>query len=305
MTGTASNRAEALGFATAELRAAGVDAPRRDARLLLQHALGLSPEALLADDRLPLAEVEARRLKALVDRRAAREPIAYLTGTREFWSLDFAVDRSALVPRPESETLVEAVLARAPRLPARPRVLDLGTGTGCLLMALLSELPGAVGVGVDVSAAAVSLARDNAGHLGLGSRACFAVADWGAPLAAQFDIVVSNPPYVVASELVSLAPEVACHEPQTALAGGADGYDCYRQLAPQVARLLAPRGLAAIELGVGMADEVALLFSASGLAEIGRRRDLSGIERCALFARDTRAGLRSQERVIMSAEQTG
>ena len=304
MSGAASSRAEALGTATAELRAAGVDAPRRDARLLMQHALRLSPEALLANDHLPLGEDEARRLMALVRRRAAREPIAYLTGRREFWSLEFAIDRSALVPRPESEILVEAVLARAARLPARPRLLDLGTGSGCLLVALLSELPGAVGFGTDVSAAAVSLARANARRHGLGERTSFAVADWGAPLAARFDIVVSNPPYVTVPELASLTPEIACHEPRTALAGGNDGYACYRKLAPQVAQLLAPRGLAAIELGSGMADEVRLLFAAAGLMEIGRRRDLAGIERCALFARDSNTGFWSEETVISPPERT-
>ena len=293
MTGAATSRATALGTATEELRAAGIDAPRRDARLLMQHALELSPEALLAGDRLPLGEDEARRLTALVRRRAVREPIAYLTGKREFWSLEFAVDRSALVPRPESEILVEAVLAHTSRLPACPRLLDLGTGTGCLLVALLSELPGAVGLGVDVSAAAVSLARANARRHGLGERTSFAVADWGAPLAVRFDIVVSNPPYVAAPELASLAPEIARHEPRTALAGGADGYECYRRLAPQIARLLAPRGLAAIELGAGMANEVGSLFTAAGLVEIGRRCDLSGIERCAMFAHDTGAGFQS------------
>ena len=302
MSGAATSRAAALGTATAELRAASIDAPRRDARLLMQHALGLSPEALLADDQLPLGEGEARRLTALVRRRAAREPIAYLTGRREFWSLEFAVDRSALVPRPESETLIEAVLADAPRLPPRPRLLDLGTGSGCLLVALLAELPGAVGLGIDVSAAAASLARTNARRHGLGKRASFAVADWGAPLAARFDIVVSNPPYVAAPELASLAPEIARHEPTTALAGGADGYECYRRLAPQIARLLAPRGLAAIELGAGMADEVQALFAASGLLQIGRHRDLSGIERCALFARSTDSGIRSQGRNFLPAE---
>ena len=290
MSGTATSRAAALGTATAELHAAGIDAPRRDARLLMQHALGISPEALLADDHLPLGEGEARRLMALVRRRVKREPIAYVTGGREFWSLAFAVDRSALVPRPESETLVEAVLAQAPRLPARPRLLDLGTGTGCLLVALLKELPGAGGLGIDISAAAVSLARANARRHGLGERASFAAADWGAPLAARFDVVVSNPPYVAAPALASLAPEIARHEPRTALAGGTDGYECYRRLAPQIARLLAPTGLAAIELGAGMADKVESLFTAAGLVEIGRRSDLSGIERCAMFARDTDAG---------------
>ena len=304
MSAAAASRAEALGAATEMLRAAGVDAPRRDARLLMQHALGLTPEALLAEDRLLLGEDEARRLTALVRRRAAREPIAYLTGRREFWSLDFAIDRSALVPRPESETLVEAVLDRAAQLPARPRLLDLGTGSGCLLVALLSKLPGAIGFGTDVSAAAVSLARANARRHGLGERASFAVADWGAPLAARFDIVVSNPPYVSELQLASLAPEIVRHEPRTAFAGGNDGHACYRLLAPQVAQLLAPRGLAVIELGSGMADEVGSLFAAAGLVEIGRRRDLAGIERCALFARDSDTGFWSEEAVISPPEHT-
>ena len=294
MSGGAETVAAALGAAAARLRAAGVDAPRREARLLMQHALGLTPEALLAHGDRSLGDAEFRRLAALVGRRARREPLAYLTGAREFWSLEFAVDRSALVPRPETETVVEAVLARVAHLPPRPRLLDLGTGSGCLLVALLSELPGAVGVGLDIGAAAVSLARANAARHGLSGRAFFAVADWGAPLAARFDIVVSNPPYVAAKELASLAPEIASHEPRTALAGGADGYACYRQLAPQIAGLLAPAGLAAIEVGAGMADEVTSLFASAGLAEIDRRRDLAGIERCVLFAHGPGAGFSSQ-----------
>ena len=289
MTGTAT-RAAVLGSAAAELRAAGIDAPRRDARLLMQHALGLTPEALLAHDDRPLGAAEGRRLAALVRRRIAREPLAYLTGRREFWSLDFAVDRSALVPRPETETVVEAVLARAAHLPPRPHLLDLGTGSGCLLVALLSELHNATGVGVDISAAAASLAQANARRHGLDGRASFVVADWGAPLADRFDIVVSNPPYVAAQTLASLAPEITRHEPRTALAGGVDGYASYRQLAPQIVRLLAPAGLAAIEVGAGMADEVASLFAAEGLEEIDRRRDLAGIDRCALFVHRAGAG---------------
>ena len=291
MSGGAATRAAALGAATAALRSAGVDGPRRDARLLMQHALGLAPETLLAEDDLPLGKAEAERLAELVRRRAAREPIAYLTGCREFWSLEFAVDRSALVPRPETETVVEAVLARTMQLPPCPRLLDLGTGTGCLLVALLSELPGAVGLGVDINAAAISLARANARRHSLDGRASFVVADWGAPLAARFDIVVSNPPYVATAAFASLAPEIVCHEPQSALVGGADGYACYRRLAPQIARLLAPAGLAAIELGTEMADEIASLFAAMGLAEIDRRRDLAGTDRCALFVHGAGAGL--------------
>ena len=283
MSATAATRAEALSAAAHRLGRAGIAAPRRDARLLMQHALGLTPEDLLAGREAPLGAGEARRLSALVGRRCAREPIAYLTGAREFWSLDFAVDRSALVPRPETETVVEAVLAQAGRLPARPRLLDLGTGSGCLLVALLSELDDAVGLGVDISAAAVSLARANAGRHGVAGRASFVVADWGAPLGRRFDIVVSNPPYVAAAALAALAPEIVRHEPRAALAGGADGYEGYRRLAPHVARLLAADGLAAVELGAGMANDVAALFRTAGLVPVGRRRDLAGIDRCALF----------------------
>ena len=284
MSAAGGSRAAALAAAGRRLQAAGVGTPRLDAALLMQHVLGVSRESLLAGRALPLGPGEARRLGALVRRRAGREPLAYLTGRREFWSLDFAVDRAALVPRPESETLVEAVLAHGPGLAARPRLLDLGTGSGCLLVALLSELPGARGLGVDSSAAALSLARANARRHGLAGRAAFVAADWGAPLAGRFDIVVSNPPYVAASALESLAPEIACNEPRAALDGGADGYACYRRLAPEIARLLAPGGLAALELGAGMADDVAALFRASRLVEIGRRCDLAGVERCALFA---------------------
>ena len=154
-----------------------------------------------------------------------------------------------------------------------------------------AELPDAVGLGVDINAAAISLARANARRHGLDGRASFVVADWGAPLAARFDIVVSNPPYVATAAFASLAPEIVCHEPQSALVGGADGYACYRQLAPQIARLLAPAGLAAIELGAEMADEIASLFAAMGLAEIDRRRDLAGTDRCALFVHGAGAGL--------------
>jgi release factor glutamine methyltransferase len=285
VSGDAASVAAALGSAAAVLRAAGIDAPRREARLLMQHALRLRPEALLASDNRPLDDAEATRLSVLVSRRAGREPLAYVTGVREFWSLEFAVDRSALVPRPETETVVEAVLARTAHLPSRPRLLDLGTGSGCLLVALLSERRGATGLGIDINADAVSLARGNAARHGLDGRGSFVVADWCAPLAARFDVVVSNPPYVTAEALASLAPEIACHEPRTALAGGADGYACYRRLAPQIACVLAPAGLAAIEVGAGMADEVATLFAAEGLAEIERRTDLAGIDRCVLFGR--------------------
>ncbi len=297
MSEWAATRAGAMRAATRCLQAAGIGEPRRETHLLMQHVLGLTREALFVEPNLLLDEKEAEQLASLIRRRVDREPIAYLTGKREFWSLDLAVDRSTLVPRPETETVVEAVLARADWLVERPLLLDLGTGSGCLLIALLSELPGAVGVGVDSSIDAVLLAHANARSHGLEDRAWFVAADWGEPLAGQFHVVVGNPPYVAAAELPSLAPDVVRYEPPSALVGGVDGRDCYRRLAPHIARLLAPKGLAAIELGAGMADGVAALFGAAGLVKIGCRRDLAGVDRCALFAREADFGFFSKQSV--------
>jgi release factor glutamine methyltransferase len=284
MTQTRMTRRAALDEAARSLAAAGVVEPRRESRLLAEHALALTREDLLLRPDAPLAAADAARLGAFVTRRVGREPFAYVTGQREFWSLDFTVDRSTLVPRPDSETVVEAVLANRSRLPERPVILDLGTGSGCLLVALLKELPDAIGVGVDCSAAALSVARRNARSHGVGGRAWFVAADWGASLAARFDLVVCNPPYIRSDDIESLAPEVSRYEPRTALSGGVDGLRSYRRVAPDIARLLTPKGLVAVELGAGMGDDVAALFGASGLCEIGRRRDLAGCERCALFA---------------------
>ena len=284
-------RATALEDATRCLAAAGVVEPRRESRLLAEHGLGLSREDLLLRPDTALDDREARRLEELVARRAGREPLAYVTGRREFWSLDFAVNDATLVPRPDSETIVEAVLDCASQLPERPRLLDLGTGSGCLLIALLKELPDATGVGLDRSPAALGVAARNAHDHGVGGRAWFLAADWGAPLATRFDVIISNPPYIRSGDIAALAPEIARYEPYSALSGGADGLACYRLIAPDIARLLAPEGLAAIELGVGMGDDVGSIFHTAGLSEIRRRRDLAGCERCSLFARRGSGGL--------------
>ncbi len=289
-------RADALREAAQRLAAAGVPSPARESRLLGAYALGLSAEALFLEPAAPLAPDEAHRLEACVRRRARREPFAYIAGRRAFWTLDMATDPRALIPRPETETLVEAALARASALPLRARLLDLGTGSGCLLVALLRELPGAWGVGADASAGAVALARRNARAHGVGDRSAFVVADWGAPMAGRFHAILCNPPYVADGEIAQLAPEIARHEPRSALSGGADGLACYRRLAPEIARLLAPTGFAAVEIGAGMGDAVSALFGASGLTETGRARDLAGRERCVLFSaaadapRNKRAG---------------
>jgi release factor glutamine methyltransferase len=275
--------AQAIERGAAALARAGVDQPRREARLLLGHALGLSAGVVFGQPERPLSGPEGRRLEGLLRRRGAREPMAYLLREREFWSLSFEVTPATLIPRPESETLVEAALAFARDRDSSLRVLDLGTGSGCLLLALLSELAGATGLGVDSSAAALAVARRNAARLGLAARAGFVAGHWGEALAGGFDIVLCNPPYVADGEMARLAPEITRFEPAAALFAGADGGRCYQALAPDLARLLAAGGAAFVELAAGARQRVATIFEAQGLVGAAWHRDLGGIERCAVF----------------------
>lgn len=280
--------AEAVAGASARLAAAGVEEPRRDARLLACRLLGAGPELLLAQPERPLSAAEAARLEAAVARRAAREPVSRILGEREFWSLPFGLNAETLDPRPDSETLVSAVLAELPDRRAPLRLLDLGTGSGCLLLALLSELPAAKGCGIDISAAAVEQAAANAARLGLDGRACFLPHSWTAGLAlegASWDVIVSNPPYIASGEIAGLAPEVADYDPPAALDGGADGLAAYRALVPAAARMLRPGGLLALEIGHGQADAVEELLAASGFSGTRRARDLAGVARCLLARR--------------------
>lgn len=236
--------------------AAVSDTPRLDAELLMAYALGITREAMLLGPDRPVPD----SFGALVDRRLAHEPVAYVTGTRAFWTIDLQVGPGALIPRPDSETLIEAAVAHfAGRAPAT--VLDLGTGPGTLLLAALDQWPGARGLGVDRSAAALVWARRNA-PLAAG-RAHFVQGDWAVAVDARFDLVVANPPYVGTAE--PLPDEVARHEPQTALTAGAEGLDAYRLLVPQLPRLIAPGGLVAVEIGWRQADAVSALFVAAGL----------------------------------------
>ncbi len=269
------------------LRAAAVETPRLEARLLLSHAMGCRVEDLLRDPRAPVPPEAARRFGGLLRRRLEREPVAHLLGTAEFWSLPFAVSPATLIPRPDSETLIEAALAAFPRREAVRRVLDLGTGTGCLLLAALSEFPGAVGVGVDSVPDAAALARRNAAALGLGDRMWFMAGSWGAALApGRFDLVLSNPPYIETGVIPDLAPEVARHEPRSALDGGADGLDAYRALLPDVRRLLAPEGRAVVELGQGQRTAVEALARGNRLRPLGCRADFGGVDRALVLASD-------------------
>ncbi len=260
------------------LRAAAIENPRMEARWLLGHAMGVTAETLLRDPRAPVPPEAGQRFTAMLARRARREPMAYITGTAGFWGLDFWVSPATLIPRADSETVVEAALEHAPD--AR-RVLDLGTGTGCLLLAVLSELPAATGIGIDINPEAAALARRNAARLDL--PASFLAGDWAAALAGRFDLVLSNPPYIEAAAIPGLMPEVAGHEPASALDGGADGLEAYRVITAALPRLLAPGGVAVLELGQGQAPAVAALTRAAGLTWLAPRPDLNGIPRAAVI----------------------
>jgi release factor glutamine methyltransferase len=266
--------------ATARLDAAGVEDARRDARLLLAEALGVEPHRLTLEPQTEVPQAAAARFAGFVAARADRVPVSRILGRREFWGLTFRLSPATLDPRPDSETLVEAVLKACPDRTAPLRVLDFGTGTGCLLLAVLSEYPAATGLGIDKAEAAVETASANAADLGLAGRAEIRLGDWGQGVEGPFDIILSNPPYIEAAVVPGLAPEVARHDPLLALAGGADGLDAYRALLPHVARLLAPRGRAFLELGQGQAAAVAALALACGLRQRALHADLAGTARC-------------------------
>jgi release factor glutamine methyltransferase len=264
------------------LAAGGIASARTEAWLLLGAVTGRERPQLIADTLERLARAEEAELELLVRRRLAREPIAYILGEKEFWSLPFKVGPAVLIPRPESETVIEAALAALPERQAALRILDLGTGSGCLLLALLSELPNATGLGVDVSAAALEIAEANAHRLGLAGRARFEKRTWGAGLDRRFDLVVSNPPYVSEADRAKLQPEIRDFEPQEALFAGPDGLEAYRALAPECARLLRPAGFLVLEIGQGQGDPVARILDRHDLVVTGRYRDLAGIERCLI-----------------------
>lgn len=262
---------------------AGIADSRREARLILAHALGIEPVVILGYPERPVAD--SGHFDSLIARRAAREPLSHLTGRREFWSLDFEVTPATLDPRADSETLVEAALASIADHRAPLRLLDFGTGTGCLLLALLSELPNANGVGIDIAEETLAVARRNAARLGLSERALFAIGDWGASLGGPFDLIVGNPPYIPAEEIAGLQPEVAEFEPRRALDGGADGLEAYRRLGPDISRLLAPDGVAVLEFGLGQGSAVARLMSAERLIPQGFSTDIAGHDRCLALRR--------------------
>lgn len=268
---------DALSAAAARLGPVS-ETPRLDAELLMAEALGVSREAMLLSR---LDQDAPGGFAALLDRRAASEPIAYIIGRREFWTIELEVGPGVLVPRPDSESLIEAAAGhfggKGPK-----RVLDLGTGPGTLLLAALSQWPEATGLGIDSSEAALRYARRNAERLRVSGRAEFRLGDWGEGIEERFDLILCNPPYVESG--APLSRDVAEWEPHEALFAAADGLSEYRRLAPQMPRLLAAGGIACLELGAGQREAVAALFEAEPFT-IKSRKDLKGIERCLLLSR--------------------
>ncbi len=276
---------QTLKDAVARLRAAGVETPVLDARLLVQHALGADWNQLFIGPDRDLTDDERSELGKLLDRRAAREPVSRILGNREFWSLNLLVGPDTLDPRPDTETIIDSALKLVPSRDLNVRLLDLGTGTGAILLALLTELPNATGLGVDRAPGAVATATENAQRLGLDGRARFRNGDWGKGLEEHFDLIVSNPPYIRRGDIAGLSPEVRDFDPVLALDGGPDGLDAYRELAPDLERLLDPGGCAVLEVGQGQAPAVMRLLEAAGLRSAGSARDLAGIERCVIAQR--------------------
>ncbi|MGH6671774.1 MAG: peptide chain release factor N(5)-glutamine methyltransferase [Xanthobacteraceae bacterium] len=265
----------------------GIDSPELDAGILVGHALSLDRAGLAAAALRQLDDVEQEAVAKLARRRLMREPVARIVGTKEFWSLPLRLNAATLVPRPETETVVEAALAAVDAGGSRTRrlrIADCGTGSGAILLALLSELPNAFGVGTDASVPALEAARGNARHLGF-SRAGFVASDMAAALSGPFDLIASNPPYIAAADIAGLAPEVRDFDPRRALDGGRDGLLFYRAIAAAAPSLLAPDGLVAVELGLGQAPAVAALFAAAGLAPQPPRHDLNGVPRALVATR--------------------
>jgi release factor glutamine methyltransferase len=268
---------------TARFRTNAIDSAELDARILVGAALGLDLTGLITAATRALTAVEAVRLEDLACRRLTGEPVARILGAKEFWGLPLQLSAATLVPRPDTETVVELALEmlRAAPVPDHPlRIVDIGTGSGAILLALLSELPDAYGIGTDISAAALHTASANARYLELACRAAFIACDYMAALSGVFDLIVSNPPYIRSAEIIHLATEVRDHDPLGALDGGSDGLDAYRVLVPQAPRLLAAGGVLVVEVGHDQSAGVERLMMAAGLMlECPPKADLAGTAR--------------------------
>ncbi len=278
-----TTRAEAFGLVRRAFAEACLDSAARDARILLSEALGVDAAALAMSPDEPLGAAGAEHLLDHVARRLAHEPVARILGQQEFWGLPFWLSPETLVPRPDTETVVEAALAAIPDRCALLRILDLGTGSGCLLVALLHELPDAYGIGVDRSPAALATARHNARRNGVAERAGFVAGDWGAALGPAFELIVANPPYIATGAIAALAPEVRDHDPAGALDGGPDGLDAYRSILADAGRLLAGEGRLVVEIGFDQEVAVRAIAATAGLAIERVAQDLGGHARAVVL----------------------
>lgn len=273
----------------ARLEAAGIGRPNAEARILLSLALGLDDAALVAASGVTASFAQEKQLEAMVARRIAGEPIARISGEKEFWSRTFRLGAETLVPRPETETLVEAALALFPDRDASFSILDLGTGSGILLAAILLERPNAKGIGLDKSEAALAVARGNLDRLGAGARARFICGSWDAARGERYDLILSNPPYIPSEDIAALALEVREFDPKLALDGGLDGLVAYRAIIAELPQLLREQGAAVLELGIGQETEVAEIARGQGLVVAGAARpDLAGIPRALILYPPTR-----------------
>ncbi len=273
-------RQQALASATLALQQAGCDNAAQEAKWLWEHVSGSHwSEDLLSAETLAAFE-------QLIARRCTREPLAQILGHQPFWSLDFCVNKHTLIPRTDSEVVVEAALAYLSETYKPYRLLDLGTGTGCLLLTLLHERPNATGIGVDRSAEALAVAAQNAIRLKQDARSTWLQGDWATGINTTFDMLISNPPYIPEGDMAGLMPEVRDYEPHTALSAGIDGLNDYRSILAQAPALLNPLGYVVLELGIGQASAVKALAAAEGLKHIETRRDLGGIERAIVFCKN-------------------
>jgi release factor glutamine methyltransferase len=277
------SREQALMQGRERLAAAGIADAAREARLLLTRMLDISMEMLVAHPSSPLSPEQETRWEQALERREKREPVSHILGTRHFWEDEFLVTRHTLDPRPDTETLIEAVCDLYPNRLEMLRIADIGTGTGCLLLTLLKIFPNAYGIGMDLSLDALAVAAENSKRLQLTQRASLIAGSWMEALHAPFDLIISNPPYIAYHESETLEAEVRLYEPSLALYGGEDGLDAYRALLPQAKHLLAPEGAIVLECGYRQAASVMEEGTRAGLRPIATRKDLAGHERCIIF----------------------
>lgn len=275
--------ANTLDLCMTRLQKAGIDNVRLEARLLVCHVLKVDTSILVGYPERDVSPEAFAEIESLLHRREQREPLSQILGEREFWSLPFKVNRHTLTPRPDSETVIEAVLTHLPDVTQKISVLDLGVGSGCLLLSVLSEYKNATGLGVDIIVSALEVALQNAQNLGLSARCHFQQGNWAEGISGPFDLIVSNPPYIPLRDKETLDPEVKDYEPATALFSGEDGLEDYRRLAEVLPQLLSSKGLAILEQGIGQAFDVAEIMKSHDLMVIEQPKDLAGVERCTVI----------------------